>query len=91
MNSIDPYFKATIKVHKSDPLEKDYFNNDESDYNRDINIAYMKIINVPVGSDIDYSAADPDKNHLVLDYIDNISYEIEKYGKYYIDFCTCGL
>lgn len=41
----------------------------------------MKIINVPVGSDIDYSAADPDKNHLVLNYIDNISYEIEKYGK----------
>jgi hypothetical protein len=42
----------------------------------------MKIINVPVGSDIDYSAAEPNKNHLVLDYIDNISYDIEKQGKF---------
>lgn len=73
-----PVFKATIKVSKMDPLEKDYVNNNDSDFNRDISIAYLKVINVPDGTDLDYSASEPNKNHLILDYIDNVSYEIEE-------------
>lgn len=42
----------------------------------------MKIINVPDATDIDFSSGDPAKNHLILDYIDNISYEIESQGMY---------
>ena len=77
-NVDEPMFKATIKVHKMDPLEKEYWNNNESDYNRNISIAYLKIINVPDSADIDFSSGEPSKNYLIIDYIDNISYEIEE-------------
>ena len=73
-----PMFKATIKVHKMDPLEKEYLNNNESDFNRNISIAYLKIINVPDSSDMDFSAAEPNKNFLIIDYIDQVSYDIEE-------------
>ena len=72
-----PSFKATVKVNKMDPLEKEYSSNDESSYNRNITMSYLKILNVPTRSDIDFSASEPDKKHLIIDYIDNVSYDIE--------------
>jgi hypothetical protein len=78
MGKTRPTFKATIKVNKMDPLQKEYSPLGENSYNRDITMSYLKILNVPTISDIDYYSSEPDKNHLVLDYVDNISHEIQQ-------------
>jgi len=77
LEKANPTFKATIKVSKMDPLQKEYTPSDDNAYNRDVTLSYLKVINVPDSSDIDYSASEPNKG-LVMDYIDNISYDIEK-------------
>jgi hypothetical protein len=78
MGKTRPTFKATIKVNKMDPLQKEYSPLGENSYNRDITMSYLKVLNVPTISDIDYYSSEPDKNHLVLDYVDNISHEIQQ-------------
>lgn len=78
-NSEDPStFQATIKVNKMDPIQKEYSSNDEAAYNRDIRMSYLKVISVPTISDINYNDSDPNANHLILDYIDWMSYDIEQ-------------
>ena len=73
-----PTFQATIKVNKMDPVQKEYSSNDEAAYNRDIRMAYLKVVNVPTISDINYNDSDPNANHLIIDYIDDVSYNIEQ-------------
>jgi hypothetical protein len=78
LNNSNQTFKATIKVTKMDPLQKEYSLSGENGYNRNVTLSYLKVISVPTNSDIDFSAAEPDKNNLILDYIDDVSYEIER-------------
>ena len=78
MDQKSPSFQATMKVNKKDPLQKEYSSNEEEAYNRDIKMSYLKFINVPTISDLNYKDSQPDRNSLTLDYIDHISYEIEQ-------------
>lgn len=73
-----PTFQATVKVNKMDPCQKEHSTNDEASYNRNIRMAYLKVINVPTISDINYNDGEPNKNSLIIDYVDDVSYEIER-------------
>lgn len=67
-------FKVSVRAVKMDPLERAYGNY----VNNDLDLAYLKVVNVASGSDIVQTECDPEAKYLQLDYVDKVSYDLER-------------
>ena len=63
-------FKASVKVTQCDALGREHSNKDDTDQNDDIEIASLKVVNVPYRYDLIQEGIDPSINGLSLDYVD---------------------
>lgn len=45
-------FRVSVKIVKIDHLDQDYCSKDETDTNSDLELAYLKAVNVPYGTDL---------------------------------------